>query len=199
MREVPQDTGETVMAKLLIRYLFKWQDVEAKSDLERLELVLEHLPDERLMETLEKYRKWGRDDYPIRPVWNSVLAGVVYQHESVESLRTELLRNGELREGCGFDPHKGSEAVPPSWVYTRFLKLLFKFKAEIDAMFDCLVDALRELLPRVFCCSGFEGGWTRRGGRAGRRGEMAVGRWMPIGGRRRITVKGEMERCGRRW
>jgi hypothetical protein len=32
-------------------------------------------------------------------------------------------------------------------VYTRFLKLLFKFKAEIDAMFDCLVDELKELLP----------------------------------------------------
>jgi hypothetical protein len=146
MREVYHDTGETVMGKLLVPYLFKWQEVEAKSDLERLELVLEHLPDERLMETLEKHRKWGRDDYPIRPVWNSVLAGIVYQHESVESLRRELLRNGELREGCGFDPHQGSEAVPPSWVYTRFLKLLFKFKAEIDAMFDCLVDALRELL-----------------------------------------------------
>jgi hypothetical protein len=32
MREVLQDTGETVMAKLLIPYLFKWQDVEVKSD-----------------------------------------------------------------------------------------------------------------------------------------------------------------------
>jgi len=140
------------MAKLLIPYLFKWQEVEAKSDLERLRLVLEHLPDERLMKHLEKHRKWGRDDYPIRPVWNSVLAGIVYQHESVESLRRELLRNGELREGCGFDPHKGSEAVPSSWVYTRFLKLLFKFKAEIDAMFDCLVDALKELLPDLGFC-----------------------------------------------
>jgi hypothetical protein len=28
MREVLQDTGETVMAKLLVPYLFKWQDVE---------------------------------------------------------------------------------------------------------------------------------------------------------------------------
>jgi hypothetical protein len=147
MREVPQDTGETVMAKLLIPYLFKWQDVEGKSDLERLRLVLEHLPDERLMENLERHRKWGRDDYPIRPVWNSVLAGIVYQHESVESLRRELLRNGELREGCGFDPHRGSEAVPPSWVYTRFLRLLFKFQAEIDGMFDRLVDELKVLLP----------------------------------------------------
>lgn len=147
IRRVSQDTGETLMAKLIAPYLFKWQDVEAKSDLERLRLVVDYLPDEALMEKLEKHRKWGRDDYPIRPVWNSVLAGIVYQHESVESLRRELLRNGELREQCGFDPHKGSEAVPPSWVYTRFLKLLFKFKTEIDGMFDHLVDELKALLP----------------------------------------------------
>jgi hypothetical protein len=76
-----------------------------------------------------------------------VLAGIVYQHGSVESLRRELLRNGELRERCGFDPRKGSGAVPPSWVYTRFLKLLYKFKAEIDQMFDRLVDELKALLP----------------------------------------------------
>jgi hypothetical protein len=149
MKEAIQDTGETRMAKLLVPYLFKWQDVEARSDLERLRLVLEHLPDEALMKKLEAHRDRGRDDYPIRPVWNSVLAGIVYQHESVESLRRELLRNGELREGCGFDPCKGSAAVPPSSVYTRFLKLLIRFKSEIDAMFDTLVDTLKGLLPEL--------------------------------------------------
>jgi hypothetical protein len=147
IRRVFQGRREVLMAKLLAPYLFTWREVEAKSDIERLMLVLGHLPDEALMQKLEKHRKWGRDDYPIRPVWNSVLAGIVYQHDSVESLRRELLRNGELRGRCGFDPHKGSWAVPPSWVYTRFLKLLLKFKAEIDAIFDCLVDELKELLP----------------------------------------------------
>jgi len=137
------------MAKLLVPYLFKWQDVEAKSDLERLRLVLEYLPDEGLMKKLEVQRDKGRDDYPIRPLWNSVLAGIVYQHKSVESLRRELLRNGELREGCGFDPHKGSDAVPPPYVYTRFLKLLIPLKSEIDAMFDTLVDTLKGLLPEL--------------------------------------------------
>jgi len=135
------------MAKLIRPYLFTWREVEARSDLERLMLVLEHVPDEGLMSELERQRKWGRDDYPIRAVWNSVLAGIVYQHGSVESLRRELLRNGELRERCGFDPRKGSGAVPASWVYTRFLKLLYKFKAEIDQMFDRLVDELKALLP----------------------------------------------------
>jgi hypothetical protein len=137
------------MARLLVPYLFTWQEVEAKSDLERLRLVLEHLPDEALMKKLEAHRDKGRDDYPIRPVWNSVLAGIVYQHKSVESLRRELLRNGELRESCGFDPHKGSDAVPPSYGYTRFLKLLITFKSEIDALFDTLVDTLKGLLPEL--------------------------------------------------
>lgn len=144
---VSQDTGGALVAKLITPYLFWWEEVEAKSDLERLRLVLDHLPDEELMGKLEKHRKWGRDDYPIRPVWNSVLAGVVYQHQSIDSLRRELSRNGELRGVCGFDPHRGSGAVPPSWVYTRFLKLLFRFKEEIDGMFDLLVDDLKRLLP----------------------------------------------------
>lgn len=135
------------MAKLITPYLFTWQEVEARSDLERLRLVLDHIGDEGLMRKLEEHRKWGRDDYPIRAVWNSVLAGIVYQHSSVETLRRELLRNGELRDQCGFDPRKGWGAVPPSWVYTRFLKLLFKFKSEVDAMFDHLVEELKVLLP----------------------------------------------------
>ena len=135
------------MAKLITPYLFTWQEVESRSDLERLRLVLDHMGDEGLMRKLEENRKWGRDDYPIRAVWNSVLAGIVYQHSRVDSLRRELSRNGQLRDQCGFDPQKGSGAVPPSWVYTRFLKLLFEFKSEVDAMFDRLVDELKGLLP----------------------------------------------------
>ena len=135
------------MAKLMTPYLFTWQEVEARSDLERLRLVLDHIGDEELMRKMEGHRKWGRNDYPIRSVWNSVLAGIVYQHSSVDSLRRELLRNGQLRDQCGFDPRKGSGAVPPPWVYTRFLKLLFKVKGEVDGMFDQLVDELKGLLP----------------------------------------------------
>ena len=139
------------MAKLITPYLFSWEEVEARSDLERLKLVMDHLPDESLMKKLEEHRKKGRDDYPIRPVWNSIVAGIVYQHGSVEALRRELLRNGELRGSCGFDPHKGWAAVPPAWVYTRFLKLLFQFKEEIDGILDGLVDELKRVLPDLGC------------------------------------------------
>ncbi|HUS58202.1 MAG TPA: transposase [Planctomycetota bacterium] len=135
------------MAIIPQKQLFQWEEVEQLGDLERLSLVLNYLPDEQLMKTLERERGNGRDDYPVRAVWNSIVAGVVFQHQSIESLRRELLRNGQLRNLCGFDPAKGQAAVPPSWAYTRFLKLLFARVEMVNAMFDRLVDELCKLLP----------------------------------------------------
>ncbi|MCJ7841135.1 DDE transposase, partial [Lederbergia sp. NSJ-179] len=67
--------------------LFSWTDLEELGDLDRLRLVMEYLPDDKLMKILEKERRNGRDDYPIRAVWNTILAGVVFEHDSTESLR----------------------------------------------------------------------------------------------------------------
>ncbi|MDQ0340586.1 hypothetical protein J2S00_003410 [Caldalkalibacillus uzonensis] len=87
--------------------LFEWEEIEQLGDLERLLLVLENMPDEPLMQMLEKARGRGKNDYPIRAMWNSVLAGIVFQHESIESLRRELGRNGQLRHLCGFEGQVG--------------------------------------------------------------------------------------------
>ena len=122
--------------------IFGWKEIEELGDLERLRLVLEHMPDEELMGQLEKERYKGRDDYPVRAMWNSILAGIVFQHETIEKLRRELARNGQLREMCGF-----CEKTPPAWVYTRFLKKLLKNREEIDNIFATLVEQLRKLLP----------------------------------------------------
>lgn len=135
------------MATLPQKQLFRWQEVEELGDLERLRLVIEHLPDEALMQTLQRHRGRGRDDYPIRPVWNSILAGIVFQHQSVEQLRRELSRNAHLRWLCGFDLLKGLDAVPEPSAYSRFFALVMKHADMIDAMFDSLVEQLRELLP----------------------------------------------------
>lgn len=121
--------------------LFVWEEIEELGDLKRLRLVLEYMPDEKLMRILEKIRYKGRNDYPVRGVWNSILAGIVFQHISVESLRRELDRNGQLREMCGLG------AVPPPWIYTRFFKKLFKHAWELEEMFEGLVAAISELLP----------------------------------------------------
>jgi hypothetical protein len=46
--------------------MFRWEEIESLGDLERLRLVLEYMPDEELMDKLERERKNGRDDYPVR-------------------------------------------------------------------------------------------------------------------------------------
>jgi len=135
------------MAILPQKSLLSWQEIDALGDLERLDLVLRHLPDEPLMRHLEARRGRGRDDYPVRPVWNSLLAGVVYQHPTVEALRRELARNGQLRDLCGFDPARGGQAVPPPHAYTRFLRVLLAEVERVEAMFDDLVERLRDVLP----------------------------------------------------
>jgi hypothetical protein len=75
------------------------------------------------------------------------LAGIVFQHESVESLRRELSRNGELRDLCGFDPLGGERTIPSSDAYSRFLKNLIREQSTIDEMFDFLITELQDLLP----------------------------------------------------
>lgn len=132
---------------IIEKTLFSWQELYGRSDLERLALVLETLEDEGLMRKLEGERKRGRDDYPVRAVWNSILAGVVYQHPSIASLRRELLRNGELRQACGFDLSRGMDAVPPEWVYSRFVKKLMGHGEEIREICERMVEWLQKELP----------------------------------------------------
>jgi len=137
------------MAHIPQTSLFDWEDdIENLGDLERLRCVLRVLPDEKLMRTLEAERGNGRDDYPVRPVWNSILAGIVFQHPTVESLRRELQRNGQLRYVCGFDMGRGAfDVVPTPRAYTEFLQNLYGHQEMIDEMFGRLVEALREELP----------------------------------------------------
>ena len=78
------------MATILEPSLFCWDSVDQLGDLQRLQLVLDALPDEPLMQLLEAARGHGRNDYPVRPIWNSLLAGFVFQHPSVAAQRRRL-------------------------------------------------------------------------------------------------------------
>jgi len=126
--------------------LFRWEDdIESLGDLERLKLVLDYLPDEELMQILERERKNGRDDYPVRAMWNSFLAGVVFQHPSTASLIRELRRNVQLRYVCGFDH---IDNVPEAHNYSRFIAHLLKHQDKLDQIFQKQVRRVMKLLPR---------------------------------------------------
>ena len=155
--------------------LFSWEDVESCSDLDRLSLALDYLPDDALMQALEARRAKGRDDYPVQAMWNAVIAGVVFQHPSIASLRRELGRNPALMDRCGFemlpvakkpavgthviplDPYLG---VPPDAAFSRFLANLIKLEAAGDytkQMLASLRQSLSEVLPDFGRHLGFDG------------------------------------------
>ena len=135
------------MASIAQKQLFVWSDIEELGGLERLKLILEALPDEELMAALEDERgPSGINKYPIRAVWNSILAGVVYEHATVESLRRELMRNPSLMQVCGFPVVFGEEAVPSAGCYSRFFRKLEGKTKELKEIFETLLDICYEKL-----------------------------------------------------
>ena len=135
------------MASIAQKQLLRWKEVEELGDLERFKLVLENLPDEELMTALEQKRGKGRNRYPIRPLWNSLIGGIVFMHTSIAQLIRELNRNAQFRELCGFISMYGIKAVPKAHVYSRFMKKLMEHTDLIQKMFQTLVSELSELLP----------------------------------------------------
>lgn len=139
------------MAIIHDRSLFSWKDFQDDAqnlgDLERLKLVIETLPNQRLIHILSVLRGNGRNDHPIHAMWNSILAGIVYEHVSIEGLRRELSRNAQLREMCGFNPILGVKSVPSKSAYNRFLSKLVTRESLVREMFDSLVQELKILIP----------------------------------------------------
>lgn len=132
-------------------------------------------------------RGHGRDDYPVRAMWHALLAGIVFQHESLESLLSELARNPSLMDACGFDPlpiqrkakprvvtdpatgvsridyppaPEPVRAVPSSWNFSRFLAKVIELEESLGMLSEMTV-VLREqrmaVLPDFGEHLGFDG------------------------------------------
>ncbi len=86
--------------------IFDYTEIENLGNLERLKIFFENIDDSKLCEKLEKTRKNGRNDYPVRTMLNLIYAMKIYGHRSVESFRRELSRNSQLRIVCGLSEGK---------------------------------------------------------------------------------------------
>ncbi|HHU07020.1 MAG TPA: transposase [Clostridiaceae bacterium] len=118
-------------------------------DLKRLQVVLENLPDEQLVRTLERERgKTGRDDYPVRMMWNLMIAGIVFQHTTITGLLRELSRNHQLRWVVS-GGQMTSSSIPSEDAMSRFQKRLTKHQDLVDTMFDEIVQKLRDYFPAL--------------------------------------------------
>ena len=151
--------------------LFNWQDIDILPDMKRLGQVLKYLPDEDIIKALEHKRGRGRNDYPVVAMWNAVIAGIVFQHRSIEGLVREMLRNPALLHVCGFDslpmqgkpvtrvrasketglseiisiPGKARDSIPRCWNFYRFLGNLIELE-EQQGLVQGMIKTLREQL-----------------------------------------------------
>ena len=119
--------------------VFDYEEIEILGDLERCKLLIDHVPDEKIVNTLIEMRGKGRNDYPVIPVWNSILIMPLLECSTISQLRRELSRNRDLRKLCGFndsDYYFGKCAlVPPAKAYTNMIKNLVKIEPMLKECF----------------------------------------------------------------
>lgn len=127
--------------------LFSFSDFFSEGDdNHRLLLVLDVLDDDELIRKLGRERKGRRDRYPVRMLWQSLIAAKVYGISTVNGLIRELARNESLRKVVGIK-HVG--LVPKPWQFSRLFAKLSEPDnlAMIKLIFDNAVGSLKELLP----------------------------------------------------
>ncbi len=166
-------------------HLFSWE-TDDMPQLQRLILILEHLPYQQIVAKLASQRGRGRNDSPSRALFRCMIAGVVFGHDSVNSLLRELARNVQLAQLCGFNPlpmqsppkpvlhydEQGQvEAVteqvqplrtslPEAWNFSRFLNQLCKLEADTGLVSEMTVTLRHQLMaevPDFGRCLGYDG------------------------------------------
>jgi len=126
--------------------MFDYSEIEILGDLERCKLLIDNVPDKKIVDKLVKIRGKGRNEYPVVAVWNSILIMPLLECSSVEQLRRELSRNRDLRKICGFNDYDyyfgKNKLVPPPKAYSN----MFKNLKEIEPMLKECFNELREFM-----------------------------------------------------
>ncbi len=123
--------------------LFDFEAFIADKGNDRLTMILEAIPAERLIAALERDHWTGRKGYSVRGMWSALIAGVLYQCESVAAVARLLERDKDVRMVCGFS----KDNLPGEDALERFLKKLARHEKLLEECFTGLVERLRELLP----------------------------------------------------
>jgi len=128
--------------------LFAWDALEDSPSLKTLREFLEAIPDHRLLAGLQAARGKGRDDYPVRVLWGTLLVTIALRHPSVESCLAELRRNEGLRRLLDIDTE---DQVPKSWNMSRFVQTLGQepHRHETRRIFDVLIQQLGKVVPTL--------------------------------------------------
>ena len=123
--------------------LFDFEAFIAETGKDRLTMVLEALPAEKLIIALENEHQTGRKGYSVRGMWSAFIAGVLFDCQSVADVARLLKGNKDVRLICGF----AKDNLPGQDALERFLKKLVQHDRLLDECFASLVETLRQKLP----------------------------------------------------
>lgn len=130
--------------------VFDYSEIEILGDLERCKLLIDNVPDEKIVNKLIEIRGKGRNDYPVIPVWNAILIMPLLECSTVEQLRRELSRNRDLRKLCGFNDYDyyfgKNKLVPPPKAFTNMQKNLQRIEPMLKECFNELREFMYENL-----------------------------------------------------
>ena len=128
--------------------LFNWDSLDDSPDLTALKLLLELLPDERLLAALRLRRFRGRNDYGIATLWRVHMLRYFLRHPTMESCLADLRRNAALRELAMI---ADVEKVPKAWNMSRLEEVLGapEHQKLLRDMFELLTRKLAFMVPEM--------------------------------------------------
>jgi hypothetical protein len=126
--------------------LFAWECLEDSPTLKTIKQLLEIIPDEKLLASLEQARGKGRNDYSLRTLWGVLVLSIALRHPTIEACLAELRRNESLRKLIDIE---SEEKVPRKWNLSRFLDRLGEepHLTLLHQVFDTMIQLLGDAVP----------------------------------------------------
>src|SRR5262245_54745528 len=138
--------GEIAVLIHATRPLFAWSELEDSPSLQTIRAVLASLPDQALLDGLQKARGHGRNDYPVPVLWGTVVLSVLCRHVWLNDCLAELHRNPTLCATLGI---RRVVDIPKPHNLSRFLDQLGQppHLGALRDVFDTLVKDLGRVVP----------------------------------------------------
>jgi len=126
--------------------LFAWDCLEDSPTLKTIKQLLELVPDEKLLGSLEEARGKGRNDYSLRTLWGVLVLSIALRHPTIEACLAELRRNESLRKLIDIE---SEDEVPRKWNLSRFLDRLGEepHLTLLHQIFDTMIERLGDAVP----------------------------------------------------
>jgi hypothetical protein len=126
--------------------LFAWARLDDHPELATLKLLLESLPDQELLDSLQRARGHGRDDFPVAVLWGVFVFTIALRHPSFVSCIEELKRNPALYRLLGI---AAVADIPKDYNLSRFVDVLGQepHLSQLRKVFDTQVERLGRVVP----------------------------------------------------